>query len=293
MERVRFSPPPPLAPPPPPPPPLQELLFFSFLFPGRPEGLKPEQKRRNENKTALLRTFFSSNTIDEYPDIFTLNIGSVVNLDGITLLSGSDGWILNYTVDTSLDGASWNLAATVELSNTVLRFIRFDNGPLKVKQLRISITAAQNEYSRIMELLPVYAAASISATDPRATSTSTHSSASTARTTTATVTKTPISNTPSPATSGAESNTVKIVAGVLGGLAAILLGTLAYFVWLLRTQRNSVVGTGDEGTGQGVAVLDGSLKNTVSGFSYHSNVASGIGGQDLQEAGGYPRMELP
>ena len=209
-------------------------------------------------------------------------------MDGITLLSGSDGWILNYTVDTSLDGASWNLAATVELSNTVLRFIRFDKGPLKVKQLRINITAAQNEYSRIMELLPVYAAAaSISATDTRVSSTST------AKATTAAVTTTPISNTPSPATAGAKSNTAEIVAGVLGGLAAILLGALAYFLWLLRKQRNSVLGTGVEGMGQGVAVLDGSLKNTVSPISYHSNVASEIGGQHPQEAGGYPRIELP
>lgn len=35
-----------------------------------------------------------------------------------------------------------------------------------------------------------------------------------------------------------------IVAGVLGGLAAILLGALAYFLWLLRKRKNS--GTGIE-----------------------------------------------
>lgn len=131
------------------------------------------------------------------------------------------------------------------------------------------------------------AAASISATNTQGSSTST------AKATTAAVTTTPISNTTSSATSGAKSNTAEIVAGVLGGLAAILLGVLAYFLWLLRKQRNSVVGTWVEGTGQGVAVLDGNLKNTVSPISYNSNVASEIGGQHPQEAGGYPRMELP
>lgn len=40
-----------------------------------------------------------------------------------------------------------------------------------------------------------------------------------------------------------KSNDVEIVVGVLGGLAAILLGAVAYFLWLLRKRKsNSITG---------------------------------------------------
>lgn len=256
---------------------------------------RKEPKKRRKNPDYLKNNSFYSDTYERYPDIFTLNIGSVVNLDGITLLSGSDGWILNYTVETTPDGASWNLAATVELSNVVLRFIRFENGPLNVKQLRVIITAAMAGYSRISELSPVYAAASISTTDPLTISTtSTHSSTSTSATTATTAAAAAaITNTPPQASSGTKSNTVGIIAGVLGGLTGILLAVLAFSIWLLRKQRNSLVGTGVKGTGHTGAVAgDATQKSPVSGFSYHSNVASELAGQHPEEAGGYPRTEL-
>lgn len=218
-----------------------------------------------------------------YPDIFTLIIGSEVNLDGIMLLSGSDGWILDYTVETSQDGVSWNLSATIKRSSVVLRFIRFDNGPLlKVKQLRVIITAAMAGYSRISELSPVYAVSN-STTNPPSPSTAT---------TTTTTTAPP---TPSPVTSKTKSNTVGIIAGVLGGLVGILLGVLAYLLWLLRKQRKQrngdTIGTGVEGAGQAVAV-GAPQKSPVSGFSFNTNVASELGGQHPESFDRYPRTEL-
>lgn len=217
-------------------------------------------------------------SIVPYPDIFYLNIGSTVNLDGLILLSQNDGWPLNYTVEISLNGASWALAATVQLSNVVLRFIRFDNGPLNVKQLRINVTAAIGGFTRIAELSPIYAAAASSKTanaDPLSTST------------TSSATTTPLSS-----SSQSKSNAVGIIAGVLGGAAGILLAALGYFLWLLRKQKNKNIGTaGVKEAGDGIAI-GGTQKSPVSGSSYHPNIASELGGRDPQEAGGYPRNEL-
>lgn len=137
-----------------------------------------------------------------------LNIGSVVDLDGLIFLSHNNGWPLNYTVETSLNDASWTLAATVQLSNVVLRFIRFENGPLNVKQLRINVTAAIGGFTRIAELSPIYAAASSNSTVDNPLSTSTINSTTTPPTSTS---------------SQAKSNMVGIIAGVLGGVVGILL----------------------------------------------------------------------
>lgn len=260
---------------------------------GSIKSLKRKKKKKPLKKTPeLLKISLSSDTMEgestrPYPDIFTLIIGSEVNLDGIILLSGSDGWILDYTVETSQDGVSWNLSATIKRSSVVLRFIRFDNGPLlKVKQLRVIITAAMAGYSRISELSPVYAVSNSTTNPP---------SPSTAATTTTTTTTTTPPPTPSPVTSRTRSNTVGVIAGVLGGLAGILLGVLAYFLWLLRKQRKQrngdTIGTGVEGAGQAVAVGD-PQKSPVSGFSFNTNVASELGGQHPESFGGYPRTEL-
>lgn len=266
---------------------LSLFLFLGEFLMRSIKSLKRKKKKKPLKKNPeLLKISLSSNTMEgeptrPYPDIFTLIIGSEVNLDGIMLLSSSDGWILDYTVETSQDGVSWNLSATVKSSSVVLRFIRFDNGPLlKVKQLRVIITAAMAGYSRISELSPVYAVSNSTTNPP---------SPSTAATTTTTTTPPP---TPSPVTSRTRSNTVGVIAGVLGGLAGILLGVLAYLLWLLRKQRKQRNGgTGVEGAGQAVAVGD-PRKSPVSGFSFNTNVASELGGQHPESYGRYPRTEL-
>lgn len=232
------------------------------------DGIQNHLKKKPPQKTppGLLKTSLSSNTEEgdpsenPFPDIFTLSIGSVVNLDGIMLLSGgkvsgSDGWILDYTVETSLDGVTWNLSATVQRNNLVLRLIRFDDGPLNVKHLRVIITAAKDSFSRILELSPVYAVSN-SSTNPLGASTTT----------------------PPPVSSKTKSNTMEIVASLLGGLAGILLGLLAYVLWLLRKQRNG--GVGDP------------QKRPVGDFSFHKPVVSELGNHHPDSVTTYPRSEL-
>lgn len=198
-----------------------------------------------------------------------------MNLDGLMLLSQNDGWPLNYTVETSLNGAGWTLAATVQLSNVVLRFIRFENGPLSVKQLRINVTAAMGDFTRIAELSPTYASTSSNSTIDDPLSTSTPSS-----------TRIPLTT-----SSQKKSNTVGIIAGVLGGVVGILLAALGYFLWLLRKQRNHNIGTvGVKEVGDGNAV--GTQKSSVSDSSYHTHVASELDVCAPHETGGYLRNEL-
>lgn len=195
----------------------------------------------------------------------------MVNLDGLVLLSQNDGWPLNYTVETSPDGASWTSAATVELSNVVLRLIKFDNSPLKVKQLQINVTAAINAYTRIAELSPIYAAGANSTSDDSPLSTLIQSSSTTA---------------PTSSTRETKSSTVGIIAGFLGGVVAFLVVALGYFVWLQRKSTVKVKGAGEK-TG-----VDSTQKNPLSESSYQTVIRSELRGWDPQEAGGYSRNEL-
>lgn len=198
----------------------------------------------------------------------------MVNLDGLVLLSQNDGWPLNYTVETSPDGASWTLAATVELSNVVLRLIKFDNNPLKVKQLQINVTAAINAYTRIAELSPIYAAGANSTSDDSPLSTLIQSSSTTA---------------PTSSTRKTKPSTVGIIAGFLGGVVAFLVVALGYFVWLQR--KSTVNAAGVKGAGEKTGV-DGTQKNPLSESSYQTIIRSELRGWDPQEAGGYSRNEL-
>lgn len=184
---------------------------------------------------------------------------------------------MNYTVETSLNDASWTLAATVQLSNVVLRFIRFDNGPLRAKQLRINVTAAIGGFTRIAELSPIYAAASSNSTVDSPLSASTPTSTTTP----------PLST-----SSQKKSNMVWIIiAGVLGGVAGILIAALGFFIWVLRKQKNNSIGTaGVEEAGDGVAV--GGTQRPVRDSSHRKNVVNELGGHDPQEADGYSRSEL-
>lgn len=162
------------------------------------------------------------------------------------LLSNTDGWPLNYTVETSMDDSNWSLGATVQLCDVILRIIRFAS-PIELAHLRVNVTAPRGGYTRTAELSPVYAARSLNSTPPPPT----HSPSSSS-TTTFTAHPPSATNPPSASSSSGintaavqkKSNNMGIVAGVLGGLAAILLGALAYFLWLLRKRKNS--GTGIE-----------------------------------------------
>lgn len=251
-----------------------------------------------------------------YPDIFTLSISSVVKLDGIMLLSGSDGWIRDYTVETSLDGFSWNLSATVKSSNIVLRYLKLDNGPLDAKNLRVIITAAMNGYSRICELSLVYAAVSKNPStnnNPLESSTTSTKSSPSPSTTTIPVTLSAPAEAPAPPSSviseKTKPNTAEIVAGVLAGLAGILLGLQAYILFLLRKKQGDISNTtstcsttgvgverGTAGGGQTVIISDdpSHQKSPIIGFSFRTITASSeLRGEHHPElAGRDPRAEL-
>lgn len=151
------------------------------------------------------------------------------------LLSQNDGLPLNYTVETTLKGAGWTLAATVALSDFVLRFIRFDIGPLNLKQLRITVTAAMGAYTRIAELAPIYVVAANSTSDNSSLPASTPSSYTASKM----ITTQPSSCT----TTTMMLNALGIVAGFFGGVAGILLAPSGYFLWLLRKRSISTMDT--------------------------------------------------
>lgn len=251
----------------------------------------------------------------------------MVKLDGIMLLSGTDGWLQDYTVETSLDGLSWNLSATVKASTVVLRYIKFDNGPLDSRKLRVTITAAMNDFSRIHELSPVYAAVSA---DTITTKSSPSPSPSPSPSTTTTTTTTPITTPavaeaeappapPSPVNTSKKTkpNMAEVIAGVLAGLAGILLGLQAYILWLLRKKQqmngSNMISTYMSTTGVGVGVVEGAAvgggqtviigddlshqNDPIIGFSFHTITATSelVGSQQHNsELVGkrYPRVEL-
>lgn len=208
----------------------------------------------------------------------------MVTLDGLVLLSVESAWPLNFTVDTSMDGASWTLAATVELNNVILRVIRFDKSPLSLKQLRVNITATMDGYSRIAELSPIYTAASSNSTS-NSLSTSSPSSTKSASTGSSTM------NPPISTSSRTKSNTVGTVAGVLGGVVGSLLAALCYSLWLLRRKRNEIDTAMVQEVGDGIAIIR-THQIPVDNSSGHTNITNESESLYPLEAGGYSRNEL-
>lgn len=52
-------------------------------------------------------TFWNDDTPGAYPDVLTLSIPSATALDGITILSSSDGMPVDFTVE-ALQGGTWS-----------------------------------------------------------------------------------------------------------------------------------------------------------------------------------------
>lgn len=136
-----------------------------------------------------------------YPDVLTISIPIEVTLAGIIILSGEDGWLLAYTVETSslTNDSNWTTAAQIQNTTSPIQLINFLT-PVIARQVRISVTKDQSalEYTRIFEVYPLFG-------------TSSNASNSTA----------------DPSTSKKCSNTEAIAAGVIGGMVAIILAVLA------------------------------------------------------------------
>lgn len=160
-----------------------------------------------------------SDSLTAYPDILTISIPTEVTLAGILILSGEDGWILEYTVET-YNGTSWTTVADIGNATSPIQLIYFP-GPVMARKVRINVTQDQpgvnnaGEYTRIHEVYPLFATASSSAS-----STSGGSSASSSTSTSAT----------DKSTSKKHSNAGAIAAGVIGGVVAAIIVVLAGFL---------------------------------------------------------------
>lgn len=83
---------------------------------------------------------------------------------------------------------------------------------------------------------------------------------------------------------------MEIVAGVLGGLAAILLGAVAYFLWLLRKRKSNSI-TGTEKEEEDVVCAQNSPERSSP---FNSTSWTELGGSDVEEVHGQSSArELP
>ena len=101
-------------------------------------------------------TFYNDDTLGGYPDVLTVTTTAAQSLDGITVLSNSDGVPQDYTVD-SWDGTQWVNQATVTGNTDVLHRVPFA-AAVSTSQIRITVTQDQptskGEFTRINEIYP-------------------------------------------------------------------------------------------------------------------------------------------
>ncbi|WNV88933.1 family 78 glycoside hydrolase catalytic domain [Umezawaea sp. Da 62-37] len=98
-----------------------------------------------------LATFWNDDTDNRYPDTLTVTTPST-GLGGVGFASHPDGVPTDFTVET-WDGAQWVTQAQVSGNSAVHRWIPFTS-PVTTTQVRVTVTGAQNSYTRIAELTP-------------------------------------------------------------------------------------------------------------------------------------------
>ncbi len=96
-------------------------------------------------------TFWNDDTDNQYPDALTVTTPST-SLTGVGFASHPDGVPTDFTVQT-WDGAQWVTRAQVVGNSAVRRWIPFAS-PVTTTQVRVTVTGAQNSYTRIAELTP-------------------------------------------------------------------------------------------------------------------------------------------
>jgi hypothetical protein len=101
-------------------------------------------------------TFWNDDTFGAYPDVLTITVPAATSLDGITVLSNSDGVPQDFTVDT-WDGSAWQSAATVTGNTAVQLRVPFATA-VQTTQVRITVTADQSsgkgDFTRVNEVYP-------------------------------------------------------------------------------------------------------------------------------------------
>lgn len=167
-----------------------------------------------------------SDTPNVFPDILTIDVSSLIILEGIMLLSSQDGWPQEYTVETH-DGSDWIVRENVAGYNNALRLIAFPRS--LVSHLRINVTNIANSgYTRINEVYPLIASSDSDTTILSTLSSGTLASASS--------TAAPSSSADSP-TLGKRTSVGAIAGGVCGGVVAtITIVALIAKYWMSRKQ---------------------------------------------------------
>lgn len=168
-------------------------------------------------------TKWNDDSLAAYPDTLTISIPIDVTLTGIFIISGEDGWLSAYTVDT-YNGTDWTTVAEIGNATSPLQLINFPS-PVIARKVRINVTLDQSsdvgEYTRIHEVYPLFGTSSSTASESTSTASNSTSTISTQK-----------------CTSKKCSNAGAIAAGVIGGAAAaIILVALAGF-FVLRRRRN-------------------------------------------------------
>lgn len=128
----------------------------SFHAPNSGDG----QARTYSPSNAIdgnVTTFWNDNTLAAYPDVLTITTPSSLNLEGITVLSNTDGVPVDFTVET-LNDSVWTLAGTVSGNSAAQIQVPFDQGATDLTGVRINVTLDQDlpsgEYTRINEVYP-------------------------------------------------------------------------------------------------------------------------------------------
>ena len=128
-----------------------------------------------------------------------------------------DGWLLDYTVETSND-TGWILQATVTNCEGPLRYVPFTH-PIQTTQVKIVVTDEQDGgFTRIHEVYPVFAKGASNTSESNPTPSDIKPYGST--------TSSFLSSSPN-ASKCSDSNIGAIVGGVLGGIILILFFALA------------------------------------------------------------------
>lgn len=187
----------------------------------------PDGSRTYDASNAIDRneqTFWNDDTLEEFPDRLTIVPSNAVNLTGISVVSGIDGYVTAYEVEGQFANGSWKQLAKVTDITKLTTTANF-SGPFEISQIRIdvenaTVNGANPLYSRINEVYPLYAEDATPKTTPTTTPTPSPTS-----------TPTP---TPTPKSSGDHAGA--IVGGVVGGV--VVLSILAAIIFFRLKRRN-------------------------------------------------------
>jgi len=101
-------------------------------------------------------TFWNDDTLGMFPDTLTITAPQVTPLQGITVISNSDGVPTDFTVDVWRDG-DWHTAASVKGNDAVQKAVPFAE-QVSTDRVRITVTNAQDtshgDFTRINEVWP-------------------------------------------------------------------------------------------------------------------------------------------